>query len=415
LGQANTKSDEMLKVCEHTLPNGLKIIGEINPLAKSVALGFFVHTGARDETIKEAGVSHFLEHMMFKGTAKRSTLDITYALGNMAAKSNAYTSEESTVYYAAVLPEYFDDLKELLSDMLRPSFNPTEFDVEKKVILEEIALYKDKPHYFLFEHMFADYFKGHCAGNSVLGSTESVSAVTRDEMKSYFDRRYVASNMLVVATGNFDWEDLIKDLTKYCASWPKGEVKRELKKFIPTKLEKIYTKKDLNQVHLAFLANGPSIEDDERFPLGVLAVIVGDSVGSKLYWELIDKGLAETADMDVDEKEDAGCVMTFVSTEPENVDKVRGIVKKVLSQAADFTDQELERAKTKLVTRIVLGGESTLGRMRSIGHEWMSRKEIHNLNNYVSKIKNVDRATINKALEKFPLTDWSEFRLQSEN
>jgi predicted Zn-dependent peptidase len=136
------------------LKNGLTVIGESNPANVSSAIGFFVRTGARDETPAESGLSHFLEHMMFKGTPTRSAIDINMALGNLGAQANAFTSEENTVYYAAVIPERFSEMQELLSDMLRPALDPNEFDMEKKVILEEIALYQDRPHFFLFENAF---------------------------------------------------------------------------------------------------------------------------------------------------------------------------------------------------------------------------------------------------------------------
>src|SRR3990167_4020837 len=144
-------------VYEHTLSNGLKLIGERNSASKSAAIGFFVKTGARDETSQESGVSHFLEHMMFKGTARRNALQIALELGNLAAKANAYTSEECTVFFSAVLPEYLPAMTDLLCDMLRSSIDPKEFEVEKKVILEEIALYKDRPAYYLFERAFREY------------------------------------------------------------------------------------------------------------------------------------------------------------------------------------------------------------------------------------------------------------------
>jgi predicted Zn-dependent peptidase len=400
-----------IKIHEATLPNGLKIIGEVNPDAKSVALGFFVKTGARDETQKEAGISHFLEHMMFKGTATRSTLDITYQLGNMAAKSNAYTSEENTVYYAAVLPEYFGSLKELLSDMLRPSIDPKEFDVEKKVILEEIALYKDRPHFYLFEHMLTDYFQNHPAGNSVLGSTDSISAVSRDEMKAYFDRRYVPENIAVVATGNFSFDELKGDIEKYCGKWSTSSAPRTLKEFSYKPVKKEYRKKDLNQAHMALMVPGPGAKDEARYPLGVLSVIIGDSVGSKLYWEIIDPGLAESADMDHDERDDTGTVMVYASTEPDKLELVREKIGKILDNALDFTDAELDRAKTKLLTHVVLSGESTMGRMRSLGHEWLARKRIHNLTEEADRIRNVNRADIEAALQQHPWKEWSEFRL----
>lgn len=163
------------------LSNGLTLLGESNPANVSSAIGFFVKTGARDETAVESGLSHFLEHMLFKGTPTRSAIQINLELGNLGAQANAFTSEENTVYYAAVIPERFAEMQELLSDMLRPSLDPNEFAMEKKVILEEIALYQDRPHFYLFEQAFKDYFGSHPAGNSVLGTHASVSALTHQQ------------------------------------------------------------------------------------------------------------------------------------------------------------------------------------------------------------------------------------------
>ena len=165
-----------------TLSNGLTIVGEVNPNHKSCGLGYFVKTGARDETKEEAGISHFLEHMMFKGTAKRDALQVSFDLGNIGAQANAFTSEENTVYYSAIIPEYFEELHELLTDMLRPSLVQEEFDTEKKVILEEIALYQDRPHFYLYEHATAAFFGTHPLSQSVLGTTESVSALTNGQL-----------------------------------------------------------------------------------------------------------------------------------------------------------------------------------------------------------------------------------------
>src|SRR3712207_2686698 len=166
----------------HTLANGLEIVGEHNPAAKSMALGFFTRTGSRDETPEVSGVSHFLEHMMFKGSERRSAEDVDREFDEMGARYNAFTSEENTVYFGAVLPEFQSRLVDLLADMLRPSLRQDDFDTEKKVILEEIAMYKDRPHFTVYELARATYHHGHPLGNSVLGSTESIGALDRDQM-----------------------------------------------------------------------------------------------------------------------------------------------------------------------------------------------------------------------------------------
>src|SRR5262245_45909761 len=194
----------------HQLKNGLEIIGETNSAARSVALGFFVRTGARDETPEVSGVTHFLEHMVFKGTPQRTAFDVNRDFDRIGAHYNAFTSEENTVFYAAILPEYLPQALDILADILRPSLRVEDFDVEKNVIIEEIGMYEDQPMWSAYDHAKRAYFAGHPLGNSILGTPESIRALTRDQMHAYFERRYVAPNILVAAAGNFDWRDLIR-------------------------------------------------------------------------------------------------------------------------------------------------------------------------------------------------------------
>lgn len=399
------------EVFQHTLNNGLKIIAECNAENASSAIGFFVKTGARDESAKESGISHFLEHMMFKGTKKRSTLDISYGLGNLAANSNAFTSEETTVYYASVLPEYFTEMQELLCDMLRPTLPQEEFDMEKKVILEEIALYEDRPQFYLFEHALQDFFGGHPAGKSVLGTTESVAAITQPEMKDYLDRRYSPSNMVLVATGKLSWDRFLKDAEKYCGSWSNFKTGREVTPFSPKPIQKEYRKKGINQSHLVLLTSAASAQEDERYELALLSTILGDGVGSKLYWDLVDKGIAETAVCELDTRDGTGVLIGYAAMNPKDMDHVLSRMKQILSSPLDFTETDLERAKTKYISRIVLGGELPMGRLMSVGSEWIYRTEIHSLQEEVRRFKGITKKDIESALKKYPLGVWSECKL----
>src|SRR5881392_557958 len=184
----------MPKVWEETLvtfhsqplENGLHIIGETSPSARSVALGFFVRTGSRDETPEVSGVTHFLEHMIFKGSERRSYLDVNRDFDRIGAAYNAYTSEENTVFYAAILPEYLPQAVDLLADILRPSLRGQDFDMEKKVIIEEIGMYEDQPMWSAYDNAKRVYFADHKLGNSILGTPESITALTRDQMHEYF-------------------------------------------------------------------------------------------------------------------------------------------------------------------------------------------------------------------------------------
>jgi predicted Zn-dependent peptidase len=399
------------KVHEAVLANGLKVLGEVIPSSQSAAMGFFVRTGSRDESAKESGVSHFLEHMVFKGTKRRSALDITFELGNLGAQANAFTSEEMTVYYAGGIPEMFRPIQELLSDMLRPAIASEDFATEKKVILEEIALYQDRPSFYLYEHALKDFFGTHPVGNSVLGSTESISALERDEMADYFQRRYSPSNIVLSAAGNFSWDQFLSDAEALTNSWSNFPVTRKLPDFSPVEQVKEYRKKDLKQGHVILMSRSCSAQDPMRYPLAVLSTILGDSTGSKLYWELIDTGIAESAGADNDERDGVGAFMASASTEPGRLDEVVSILRRVLSAPLDFTERELEQAKTKLKTKIVLGGELPMGRMMALGQEWSYRGRIHSLHEVMSQIQSVGRKDIEDALRAYPLNKWSEFRL----
>src|SRR5215469_10969121 len=172
----------------HTLPNGLQIIGETSPSARSAALGFFVRTGARDEMPEECGVTHFLEHMVFKGTPRRTALDVNADFDRIGAQYNAFTSEEHTVFYAAILPEYLPRAVDILADILRPSLRAEDFDMEKKVIIEEIGMYEDQPMWSAYDQVRRLHFDDHPLGNSILGTKESVGGLSREQMYDYFRR-----------------------------------------------------------------------------------------------------------------------------------------------------------------------------------------------------------------------------------
>src|SRR5436190_1602251 len=213
---------------QHTLDNGLEIAAEISPDAYSSAYAFFVRTGARDETEAVSGVSHFLEHMVFKGSANRTAAEVNRDLDDLSASSNAYTSEEQTVYYATTLPEDQEQIVELLADMMRPVLRQDDFDTEKQVILEEIAKYDDQPPYGAHEKCMAAFFGEHPLGQSVLGTTASVGGLARDQMLAYFEQRYSPRNMTLVAAGNVDFDSLILQAQNYCGRWAMRDAPRVL-------------------------------------------------------------------------------------------------------------------------------------------------------------------------------------------
>src|SRR5438046_8250543 len=197
-----------LKFHHHQLANGLDIVAEENPDSYSFAAGLFVKTGSRDESPGVNGVSHFLEHMMFKGSSKYTWEDVNRIFGEIGARYNAFTSQEMTAYYANVLPEFTERAIEHLSHLLRPAIRVEDFTNEKKVILEEIAMYLDDPGHRLYERLMEAHFANHPLSLSVLGSAESIQKLKRDQMAEYFRRRYGPGNTVLSVTGKLDFDQV---------------------------------------------------------------------------------------------------------------------------------------------------------------------------------------------------------------
>ena len=201
-----------------TLDNGLEVIAELSDSSYSVAAGFFVKTGSRDESGDVAGVSHFLEHMTFKGTARRDAVAVNRDFDRVGAKHNAQTSEEDTFYHVTCLPEYLPQAFDVLSDILRPSLRTDDFETEKQVIIEEIKMYLDNPMSVAYEAAKAAHFASHPLGNSILGTVDSINALRADQMRDYFARRYSPRNIVLAFAGKSDWGSLVELAHSRCGS-----------------------------------------------------------------------------------------------------------------------------------------------------------------------------------------------------
>lgn len=381
----------------HTqLPNGLDIIAEVNPDAHSVALGYMVKTGSRDEPPALAGVSHFLEHMLFKGTATRTADDVNRQFDDMGAQNNAYTSNEVTCYWANVLPEFTEPALELFTDMMRPSLRVEDFEVEKKVILEEIALYLDRPSHTLFETVMEDHFGAHPMAHSVLGTKDSISALTREQMKGYFDARYGPGNMVLAVAGNVDFDALVGQVTRLAGQWPRVNAPRAypVGKF-STKRRHIRDKK-LKRHYIAGLCPGPSAQDEARYAAMVLSDVLGDQEGSRLFWALIEPGLADEADFSFYPHDQTGSFLIYASCDPERAGQVEeillGELQKVLQEG--IGEEELFRSKNKIESGTVLSGELPLGRMRALSGRWIYNQDYRTLEADLAKLESITKGQL---------------------
>src|SRR5262245_39342928 len=391
----------------HQLKNGLEIIGETNSAARSVALGFFVRTGARDETPEVSGVSHFLEHMVFKGTLRRSALDVNRDFDRIGAHYNAFTSEENTVFYAAILPEYLPEAVDILADILRPSLRTDDFDMEKNVIIEEIGMYEDQPMWSAYDAAKRSFFHDHPLGNTILGTADSIRALTRDQMHEYFTRRYVAPNITVVAAGNFDWPALVRLVEERCAGWENGPVGRQqVRETAGSGQFQVLRKEKVVQEHVFLISPGPGADSPLRHAADVLALAVGDDSGSRLYWALVDPGLADSADSSFHDYEGTGSIYTSFSCEPERVQENLEIVNRVLAdvQRDGITDEELQQAKSKIGSRVVRGSERPMGRMQAVGMAWTYLHQYLTVDDELQAFDAVTLKTVREVLDRYPLT-----------
>lgn len=360
-----------------TLDNGLQVIAESNDRAHSVATGFFVKTGSRDEQTELAGVSHFLEHMIFKGTAHRDALAVNRDFDRVGAKHNAQTSEEDTVYHVTCLPEYLPRAFDVLADILRPSLRAEDFETEKKVIIEEIRMYLDNPMSVAYEAAKAAHFGPHPLGQSILGTVESITALEVEAMRDYFARRYSPANIVLAFAGKVDWDRAVALAEERCGPWRGGPADRQAFESKGTGAFRAILRAEDNQETIIGVADAPPLESDDRYAAQLLATILGDHTGSRLYWALIDEGYADGVEVSYQDYNRAGAFYTFLSCEPEQAQANLGRIAETCRHlmADGPTPEELTQAQNKVMARSVLRSERPMGRLMSLGFHWTYRRE----------------------------------------
>jgi predicted Zn-dependent peptidase len=379
------------------LSNGMNVIAEIDPSAHTAAVGFFVKTGARDEPRELMGVSHFLEHMIFKGTAKRTAEMVDRDFDAIGAVHNAFTTAELTAFYAHMLPEHMGEAEEILADILRPALRAEDFESEKNVILEEIAMYDDQPFWVLYERVMEEFYQSHPLGHRVLGTNETISQMSVEAMRSYFHSRYTADNTAVSAAGRLDFPKLLDELELRCSTWQCAQPKREypavslVDEVVDIESERI------TMHYLLMLAPGPPAHDDRRYAMAVLMHILGGSDSSRLHWALTEPGLAEEASAHYEGRDGTGELFISAVCLPENSRKVEDVARREIeSLIGSLTDDDLLRVRSRIATGAALSGERPAGRMRRLGSLWTMFGAYRSLEEELAKI---DAVTIDALRE----------------
>jgi predicted Zn-dependent peptidase len=390
------------------LANGLDVIAEASDSAVSTSVGFFVLTGARDESDDLWGTSHFLEHMVFKGTFDISGDEINHRFDAMGAAANAFTSEEDTVYYATVLPAQQDEAVELLARMMRPALREEDFETERLVILEEIRMYDDQPPFGADDRCRAAFFGHHPLARSVLGSADSIRALPVDAMRAYHRRRYAPGTMVLAASGAVDFPALVASAQRLCGDWEPVPPSTRLVPNAPRRaarpgIERI-VRPQASLGYAVSMVAGPGEHDPDRHAARLLAILLGDSSGSRLYWELVDSGEAEHAACGHDDFLDAGLFVTQLSCDPEDVMPLLERIADVYATASrDIAPAEFERARNKLAARVVLGGERPRRRLFEAGLDWAHTRTHRSVADTLGIVESLSLDDVRRVLAAWPL------------
>jgi predicted Zn-dependent peptidase len=352
-----------------TLDSGARVVTEAMPSVRSIALGFWVRAGSRDEDHEHAGISHFLEHLLFKGTDRFSSREIDEAFDAMGAEVNAGTGKETTSVYSRFLDNHLERAFDVLQDMvLRPAY--PDIDSERQVVIEEIAMYEDEPQDKVHDVLAAAVFGDHPLGRPIIGRADVVGSVPVPEISSWHDGRYVPGNMVLAAAGNLEHERIVELAERAFGGSPRPDAPHGIE--APERNGQVlrFHKKETEQYHLCLGAPGIPRGDDRRFALRVLDTILGGSTSSRLFQEVREKrGLAYSVYSYASHYADSGQVAIYVGTRPDNVSEAVDVIGTELRrlQEEGVSEEELELARDNVKGRTVLSMESTLTRMNRLG------------------------------------------------
>lgn len=367
--------------CDKTvLDNGITVVSEHMDSVHSVALGFWVYAGARDEAPRFFGMSHFMEHMLFKGTPTRSALDISTAFDAMGAELNAFTSRECTCFYSRVIDEHLPEAFEILADMVvNASFDQDAIDLEREVVIEEIARNEDSPDEYVYD-LFADaMFPTHPLGRPVLGNRTTVGGFESADMREYHDAHYTTGSLVVAASGNVSHEQLVELSKRFLSGMKTGARQHRAFAAEQHRVQLSCLQKDTEQAHVLMGYPAFDTNDPRRFALGILDTALGGGMSSRLFQEIREKrGLVYSVYTTTQLFEDAGVFAAYAGTRPDNVREVLDVMQKefALAAAKGITQEELDRARELICGNFVFSMESTRAHMTRLGRLFVLGLEV---------------------------------------
>ena len=390
------------------LDNGMQVVTEAMPDAHSVTIGFWVDAGGRDERPEEAGASHFLEHLLFKGTETRSAHSIAEDIEAVGGDMNAFTTKEYTAFYTRLIDEDLALGLDILSDIMwAPAFRPEEIEAERQVILEEINMHEDEPSDLVHELVHEALYPGHPLGREVLGDRSTITAMTRDQIAGYFNARYKPPSIVVAAAGNLDHDGLVAGIERRCAGRPGAAPVRERPPLQPVRPLVIHHR-TTEQAHLVVGMRALDRHDDDRFAFSILNQVLGGGMSSRLFQEIREKrGLVYSVFSYRAAYVESGVLAVYAGTAPSRAQEVLGLIDSELDRLATepVTDRELAVAKGHVKGSLALSLEDSAGRMNRIGRSQLIHGEVMSFDELVARTESVTHDDLRRVAEKVLTAD----------
>jgi predicted Zn-dependent peptidase len=382
---------------------GIRILSERMPNLRSVTSGFWVGVGSRDEPQELSGISHFIEHLLFKGTSLRSAKRIAEEFDTMGGELNAFSAKEYTCYYAKVLDEKVDDAFDVMTDMLmRSLMRPKDVDAERKVILEEIAMHEDSPDDIIHDLFVSALWESHPLGQSVLGYQNVIRTLGSEEIAAYFDRFYRPENIVIAVAGNIE-HDKVVDLVERLMDSDGGKGGHERHSVVPeTRPHTVVYNRPTEQAHIVLGTQGLPRQHPSRFTLAILDNILGGGMSSRLFQKIREeRSLAYSIFSYHSMYVETGLVAVYAGTNPENVSAVLELIKEEIDQMLDrgITPEELDRAKGHIKGNLVLSLEDSGSRMTRLGKAEICQGEILSLDDLLRRIDAISTDDVRKLVK----------------
>jgi predicted Zn-dependent peptidase len=387
------------------LPNGVRVVTEQMPHVRSVSVGVWIGTGSREEKPHETGISHFIEHMVFKGTKNRTAEQIARSVDSIGGGLDAFTSKELVSYNVKVLDEHLPEAFDVVADLVRnPLFEQGDIEKEKGVILEELKMEVDNPEYLLHEIFSSNFWKGHALGRPILGTKQTIRSFNRDAVEQYYREFYTPSNILITAAGNLRHKNLLRLAEERFADLKRSKVRSPQRAPRPHAPLIFRNKNSLEQVHVYVGVPSVAMTHESRFAAYILNAILGGGMSSRLFQNIREKqGLAYAVYSELAMYHDAGCMLIYAGTSLRSAGKVIDSVVHELSEVTGHlvTPEELRRAKDHIKGSFVLGLESTSSRMGNLARQELYFKRFFSLDEMLERIERVNAEEVRKLAEQF--------------